>query len=103
MRAAVSPKGCYSTTCNRPVSQSGSAVVDQDQFKIFTNARFVITETSRFPLPCVDNCSGGGTVHLDLGQLQVGQYEIWYANNLAGELNVYSGLPTPRQCIEQLN
>ena len=100
MQASVSPKGCYSTTCTRQVSQAGSAVIDQDSFQIRLDARFVLDETSRFPLPCTENCSGGGTVILDLGPLQVGQYQVWYGNEEAGELYVFSGLPTPRQCIE---
>lgn len=100
MQAAVSPLGCYSTTCTRPVLQAGSAVIDQDQFQIRVVSRFVLADTSRFPLPCTENCSGGGTVNFDLGELQVGQYEVWYGDDIAGELNVYSGLPTPRQCIE---
>lgn len=100
MQAAVSPFGCYSTTCTRQVSQAGSAVIDQDQFQIHIESKFVLADASRFPLPCTENCSGGGTVNFDLGELQVGQYEVWYGDDIAGELNVYSGLPTPRQCIE---
>ena len=99
MQASVSPKGCYSTTCTRRVSQAGSTVINQDQFQISIKSRFVLAETSRFPLPCTENCSGGGTVHFDLGSLQVGQYEVFYGDEIAGELNVFSGLPTPRQCI----
>lgn len=99
MQASVSPKGCFSTTCTRRVSQAGSTVINQDQFQIFIKSRFVLAETSRFPLPCTENCSGGGTVHFDLGSLKVGQYEVWYGEEFAGELNVFSGLPTPRQCI----
>ena len=100
MQASVSPKGCYSTTCTRQVSQAGSAVIDQDSFQIRLEARFVLGETSRFPLPCTENCSGGGTVIFNLGPLQVGQYEVWFGDEKAGEFNVYSGLPTPRQCME---
>ena len=100
MQASVSPKGCYSTTCTRQLSQVVSAVIDQDSFQIRLDARFVLGETSRFPLPCSENCSVGGTVIFDLGPLQVGQYEVFYGDELAGELNVFSGLPTPRQCIE---
>ncbi len=100
MQASVSPKGCFSTTCTRQVSQAGSTVINQDQFQIYIKSRFVLAETSRFPLPCTENCSGGGTVYFDLGSLQVGQYEVWYEEEIAGELNVYSGLPTPRQCID---
>jgi hypothetical protein len=99
MQASVSPKGCYSTTCTRQVSQAGSAVINQDQFHISFKSRFVLAETTRFLLPCTENCAGGGTVHFDLGPLQVGQYEVFYGDKFAGELNVFSGLPTPRQCI----
>ena len=99
IQASVSPKGCFSTTCTRRVSQAGSTVINQDQFQIFIKSRFVLAETSRFPLPCTENCSGGGTVHFDLGSLQVGQYKVFYGDEIAGELNVFSGLPTPRQCI----
>jgi hypothetical protein len=100
MQAEVSPLGCYSTTCTRQVSQVGSAVLNQDRFRIYIESTFVLAETSRFLLPCKENCSGGGTLNFDLGELQVGQYEVWYVDEKAGELNVYSGLPTPRQCLE---
>ena len=100
MQASVSPQGCYSTTCTRQVSREGSALVDQDEFRISIDARFVLAEASRFPLPCTDNCSGGGTVNFNLGQLRVGQYQIWFDDGFVGEINVYSGLPTPRQCID---
>lgn len=100
MQVSITPRGCYSTTCTRQVSQTGSAVIDQEQFQIHLESRFVLAETSRFLLPCIENCSGGGTVNLDLGELQVGKYEVWFRDELAGELNVFSGLPTPRQCLE---
>lgn len=100
MQAAVSPLGCYSSTCTRPILQVGSAVLNQDQYQIDIESRFVLAEASRFPLPCTENCSGGGTVNFDLGELQVGQYDILFRGELVGNLNVYSGRPTPRQCIE---
>jgi hypothetical protein len=100
MQASVSPLGCYSTTCTRPALQSGSAVIDQDQYQIDIESRFVLAETSHFPLPCTENCSGGGTVNFDLGELQVGEYEVLFREEVVGNLNVFSGRPTPRQCIE---
>jgi hypothetical protein len=100
MQASVSPKGCYSTTCTRQVSQTGSAVLDQDSFQIHIDSRFILAETSRWPLLCMENCSGGGTVNFELGQMNVGQYQVWYGDEIVGEFNVYSGLPTPRQCFE---
>ena len=100
IQASISPKGCYSTTCTRQISKTGSAVLDQDSFKISLNASFVLAKTSRSPLPCIENCAGGGMVNLNLGELQVGQYEVWFRDEIAGEFNISSGLPTPRQCIE---
>jgi hypothetical protein len=66
IQASISPKGCYSTSCTRQVSQAGSAVINQDQFHISFKSRFVLAETSRFLLPCTENCAGGGTIHFDL-------------------------------------
>jgi hypothetical protein len=100
MQASISPQGCYSPTCTHQVSQTGSAVIDQDKFQIHLESRFVLAKTSRFLLPCIENCFGGGTVNFDLGELQVGKYEVWFRDEMAGELNVFSGLPTPRQCLE---
>ena len=100
MQVSITPQGCYSTTCTRQVSQTGRAVIEQDQFQIHLESSFVLAENSRFLLPCIENCSGGGTVNLDLGELRVGKYEVWFRNELAGDLNVFSGLPTPRQCLE---
>jgi hypothetical protein len=100
MQVSVSPQGCYSTTCTRQVSKEGSVVVDRDIFQISIDTQFVLAETSRFPFPCTDNCSGGGTVNFDIGALQVGKYEVLYRGEKAGELSIFSGLPTPRQCFE---
>ena len=72
--AAVSPKGCYSTTCTRPKLQAGTAVVDSRVNKISLETRFVLEETSRFPLPCTENCAGGGTVQFNLGDLIPNKY-----------------------------
>jgi hypothetical protein len=98
--AAVSPKGCYSTTCTRPILQSGTAVVDTQEYKIQLETRFVLVETSRFSLPCIDNCAGGGTVQFRLGDLIPNNYSVWFKGKKVGELMIFSGRPTPRQCFE---
>ena len=103
MQAEVSPRGCYSSTCTRLISQTGTVVIEQDKFQIRIESRFVLTETSRFPLLCTENCSGGGSVNFDLGVLQVGEYGVWFKDEEVGNLNIYSGLPTPRQCFENQN
>jgi hypothetical protein len=100
LQASVSPKGCFSPTCTRAISQSGSAVVDEQRYEIHFVTSFSLVKTSRFLLPCVENCSGAGLIQLDLGELPVGQYDILFRDERIGELNIYSGLPTPRQCIE---
>ena len=98
--ATVSPKGCYSPTCTRPTLQEGTAILDKQDYRIELETRFVIAETSRFPLPCVEDCAGGGQINLNLGSLIPNEYEIRFRGDKVGEMNVYSGRPTPRQCFE---
>jgi hypothetical protein len=97
---AVSPKGCYSTSCTLSKRQIGTAVVDGQANRIQLETSFVLVETSRFPLPCIDNCQGGGTIQFNLGDLIPNKYEVWFREEQVGELNVFSGLTTPRQCFE---
>ncbi|UCD98777.1 MAG: hypothetical protein JSV42_17820 [Chloroflexota bacterium] len=100
MRSSISPRGCFSTTCTRQISQVGTALIEQDAFKIHLDSTFVLAETSRFPLPCTENCSGGGSIDFNLGVLQVGKYDVWFEDEPVGNLNIFSGLPTPRQCFD---
>ena len=100
--AAVSPKGCYSTSCTRPKLQAGTATVDVRQRKIQLETRFVLVEASRFPLPCIDNCAGGGSVQFKLGDLIPNDYEVWFRDEKVGEFMVFSDRPTPRQCFENI-
>jgi hypothetical protein len=100
--AAVSPEGCYSTTCTRPKLQVGTAIVDMKEYKIQLETRFVMVETSRFPLPCTENCSGGGTVQFNLGNLIPHDYEVRFRDGKVGTLMIYSGRPTPRQCFDKI-
>lgn len=98
--AAVSPKGCFSTTCTAPKLQVGTAIIDTQNNQIKLETRFVLANTSRFPLPCTDNCSGGGSVQFKLDQLIPNEYEVWFRNEKVADIQVYSGRPTPRQCFE---
>ena len=98
--ASISPKGCYSTSCTRPKLQTGTAVVDVKNRKIQLEARFVLVKISRFPLPCIDNCYGGGIVQFKLDPLIPNDYEVWFKDKHIGKLVIFSGRPTPRQCFE---
>ena len=98
--ASVSPKGCYSTSCTRPTLQTGTAIVDVQNRKIQLEARFVLVKTSRFPLPCIDNCFGGGLVQFKFDPLIPNDYEVWFGDLKVGDLMLFSGRPTPRQCFE---
>jgi hypothetical protein len=102
INVAVSPKGCYSTTCTRPSLQAGSAIVDTQKYKIQLETQFLLVKTSRFPLPCIENCAGGGTVQFHLGHLIPNRYEVWFRDEKVGDLDIYSGFPTPRQCFENI-
>jgi hypothetical protein len=101
--AVVSPKGCYSTTCTRPKYQIGTAIVDIQDNKIQLETQFILEETSRFPLPCIENCAGGGTIQFRLGHLLPNRYEVWFREEKVGNLDVFSGLPTPNQCFETIS
>lgn len=98
--ASVSPKGCYSTSCTIPKLKTGTAIVDVQQYKIQLDTSFVLVETSRFPLPCIENCAGGGTVQFHIGDLTPNDYAVWFRDDEVGRLMIYSGRPTPRQCME---
>jgi hypothetical protein len=100
--ATVSPKGCFSTACATPKLQTGTAVVDKREYKIELETRFVIANASRFPLPCTEDCAGGGSVQFIFDDLIPSIYEVWFRDELVGELMIYSGLPTPRQCFENI-
>jgi len=100
LSAAVSPKGCYSSSCTRPKLQTGTAIVDLQNNRIQLETRFVLAKTSRFPLPCTEDCSGGGTVQFKLDNLVPNDYEVWFKRDKVGDLMIFSGRPTPRQCFE---
>jgi hypothetical protein len=96
---SISPRGCYSSSCTRPKLQTSTAMVDVQKRAIQLEARFVLQKTSRFPLPCTEDCSGG-TVQFKLDQLLPNEYEVWFKDERVGNLNIFSGRPTPRQCFE---
>jgi hypothetical protein len=102
IHAAVSPKGCYSTTCTAPKLRTGTAVVDIWDYTIQFETRFVLVEESRYPLPCIENCAGGGTVRFHLGALVPNVYDVGFRGEKVGELHINSGIPTPRQCLENI-
>jgi hypothetical protein len=97
---AISPQGCYSTSCTSAKLQTSSAVIDLQNQIIQLDAHFVLVKTSRFPLPCIENCLGGD-VRFKVNDLVPNDYEIWFRDDRVGEAKVFSGRPTPRQCFEK--
>lgn len=97
---AISPQGCYSISCTRPKLQTSTAIVDLQNQIIQLDARFVLVKTSRFPLPCVENCLGGN-VQFKLDRLVPNDYEVWFRSDMIGEVKIFSGRPTPKQCFEK--
>ena len=96
----VSPKGCFSTSCTEIMQQVGTATVDIQDKAINIQTHFVLNEISGFPLPCADNCSGGGNIIFTLNNLIPDQYKIFYGAEVVGEVDIFSGRQTPRQCFE---
>ena len=99
MYASISPKGCYSSSCTRTKEKPGIVIVDLQQNEIRISSRFILLETSRFPFPCAKNCYGGGTIQFKLEGLIPNDYTLSYMNQDVGQVFVYSGRPTPRQCF----
>jgi hypothetical protein len=97
---AISPQGCYSTSCTSAKLQTSTAIVDLQNQEIQLEARFVLTKISRFPLPCTENCLGGD-VQFNLDQLIPNDYEVWFRDEKVGDLKVFSGRPTPQQCFDK--
>jgi hypothetical protein len=100
--ADVSPKGCYSTSCTFPKWKEGTAIVDIQARKIQLETRFALVKTSRFPLPCIDNCEGGGIVQFKFDPLIPNDYGVWFGDEKVGDLMIFSGRPTPRQCFDNI-
>jgi hypothetical protein len=96
----ISPQGCYSSSCTRTQLQTSSAVIDLQNQEIHLDAGFVLGKTSRFPLPCTENCLGGN-VQVKLDRLVPNDYEVWFRENKVGEIKIFSGRPTPKQCFEK--
>ncbi|HZD57011.1 MAG TPA: hypothetical protein VE136_09830 [Anaerolineales bacterium] len=97
---AISPKGCYSTSCTSAKLQTSTAVIDLQNQIIQLDAHFVLVKTSRFPLPCIENCLGGD-VRFKVNDLVPNDYEVWFREDKVGKVRVFSGRPTPRQCFEK--
>ena len=96
---SVAPLGCFSSTCTQVDQQSGTAFVDTQMKEIHLSASFVIRETSRFPLPCVKNYLGGGRVLINLSTMLPNDYTLWFEDQKVGDVMVFSGRETPRQCF----
>lgn len=97
---SVRPFGCFSTTCTEIREQTGTVFVDTQMQEIHLTSRFILRETSRFPLPCIDNCLGAGIVLFNLSDLLPNNYTLWFKDQEVGEVMVFSGRETPRQCFE---
>jgi len=95
----ISPKGCFSSTCTQVRQQVGTAVIDVQNRSIFVDARFVLLKTTRFPPPCAKDCFGGGRIRFNLSNLVPNDYTLWFSNQKIGEVSVFSGRTTPRQCF----
>ena len=97
---AISPQGCYSTSCTSPKLQTSTAIVDLQNQTIQFDAHFVLSATSRFPLPCIENCIGGD-VQFRLDPLIPNDYQVLFRGDKVGEVKIFSGRSTPRQCFEK--
>ena len=97
--ASVTPTECYSMRCASPYQMTGTVVLDQRDFRLDFETIFKLRETKPFLVSCGPDCSGGGYLEFNLGQLEVGLYRVNLWGTYLGDLSVTSGLPWHDQCL----
>jgi hypothetical protein len=97
--ASVTPSDCYSMRCTIPYQTLGTVVLDQREFSLDFETTFKLRESKPLLGGCGRDCSGGGYLEFDLGQLEVGLYRVNLWGIHLGDLSVTSGLPWRDQCL----
>lgn len=89
LRGHFSPKGCFSSSCTRPIEQSFVVRVDTEQYTIRLYANFVLVDPyGSEPHRCTADCGGAGGIDFDIGDVERGTYSIWLGEMRLGELTV---------------
>ncbi len=89
VQGQILPVGCYSSACTRPVQQVYALDLDETQRQLRFQSRFVLQNLAyNQPLACTRDCTGGGSMSFDLGDLQPGAYSVWLGDLNLGQFQV---------------
>ncbi len=93
VRGYFNPKGCFSSSCTRPIQQTVDIKVDTTRFAIQFNTLFVLIDPyavqgkPRGSYVCTEDCGGAGSVQFDIGDLERGTYSVWLGERNLGQIS----------------
>ena len=92
LRVHVLPAGCRSSSCTITYERNGEMQIDADNRRIHFLSRYMIEDYSGVPGPdgqacgCTEDCSGGGEIEFDTGDLPEGVYQVELGMKVIGEI-----------------
>ncbi len=84
--ARAHPEGCFSSSCTRPLEQSGSVRIDTERFALHFETQFVLQRD--IGGACTADCGGGGHIEFRIGDVERGVYTVWLGHKKLGQLEV---------------
>ncbi len=87
------PKGCFSSSCTRPIQQSVDIKVDTTRFTIRFNTLFVVIDPfaaqglERGSYACTEDCAGAGIIKFVIGDVDRGTYAVWLGERNLGQIS----------------
>ncbi|GEM_PF-1947480 len=87
------PRGCFSSSCTRPIQQTVHIQVDTAQFALRFNTRFVLIDPyaaqgkTRGSYRCTEDCDGAGSIQFEIGDLERGTYSVWLGERNLGQIS----------------
>jgi hypothetical protein len=87
------PKGCFSSSCTRPIQQSIDIKVDTASFAIRFNTLFVVIDPfaaqrlQRGSYACTEDCGGAGIIKFEIGDVERGNYTVWLGERNLGRIS----------------
>lgn len=87
------PKGCFSSSCTRPIQQTVDIKIDTAQFALRFDTLFVLIDPyaaqgkPRGSYACTEDCGGAGSIQFEIGDLERGTYSVWLGERNLGQIS----------------
>ena len=95
LRGTFRPKGCYSSSCTRPLEQKVDVALDGNRSEIRFRTHFTLLDTTvREPEPrsCTADCDGGGRIPFEVSDVKAQSYSVWIGDRNFGTIQVTTSL-----------